>query len=703
MTTLSAVASSAELNERPPTPRTLKAGQLGVAIGGDEMRAELLDSLRSVDALADAVHADAVAVRELGMATLSRHPRALRFLRGVAFERLFEVVGTLRASRLGASWVRWVRHAKAARKAEKRAAFARYQGGRRLALGLRGWVYGCLGRAWAHWYDHTVAIRNAEIAAREYLAALQIQNAWRYRKSRMLLAHLKRLKRMALEQKSSKLLQRMERGRAGRARAAAARSARARQRAALCAQMCLRAALARRTLQRLQLLRRRTLSAVVIQRVAHGAASRRVANARRVARDKRLACEMMQRNYRGRLGRRKAVERKQFLYETAIVAHVQKVVRGALARKRFRVLVADVRAHRVVEEAAALLIQRVFRGHKGRVRTRLTTCTKKSREERKIRSAVEIQRTIRGFVARRVVGRRLVERHEGMLRDARLWIERANDETAELEYEHAEHGDVVTEPPLAGYTRLADGMLVLADGKVLVDPLEQLTPEERRKKELASKYCWCEEKEATRNCNECAEKFCTDCWVGPTHGKGARARHTWTRIGRPVCEHCVKVFAQRWCTDCDEPYCMGCWGEVHYTKASLQTAAVDVAAGRTPRYVSSCATAHCYQEIDKRKGTIASEVLDEVFETGGDAKEDAAPDDGWIALADDEGTPYWYNKETGASSYDDPHAPGWVDPNVALPTYGDWAQFDDGAGNLYWYNDKTQESSYDAPEGYSPS
>ena len=106
---------------------------------------------------------------------------------------------------------------------------------------------------------------------------------------------------------------------------------------------------------------------------------------------------------------------------------------------------------------------------------------------------------------------------------------------------------------------------MLADGRAVVDPLEELTPEERREKELASKCCLCEEKEATRRCGPCGDQFCTDCFLS-SHAHGARQKHTWERIGRPICESCVKNFALRWCVQCDEPLCLECWGVVHYTK-----------------------------------------------------------------------------------------------------------------------------------------
>ena len=59
--------------------------------------------------------------------------------------------------------------------------------------------------------------------------------------------------------------------------------------------------------------------------------------------------------------------------------------------------------------------------------------------------------------------------------------------------------------PPGGYTR-KDGMLVLATGKVIEDPLTTMTDEERRAKELETKCSECESRDATRAALLCSHE-----------------------------------------------------------------------------------------------------------------------------------------------------------------------------------------------------
>ena len=144
----------------------------------------------------------------------------------------------------------------------------------------------------------------------------------------------------------------------------------------------------------------------------------------------------------------------------------------------------------------------------------------------------------------------------------------------------------------------------------------------------------------------------------------------------------------------------------------MQSSLPDGSKGRFTGHVSSRDPAHAFFAIDARRGRIAEEPQDEVFGAGDDddEKKDATPEDGWIELQDDQGATYYYNKENGSSTYDDPRAEGFVDPAVAKAaaaaainaTFGDWTQYDDGEGTQYWFNGKTGESTYDDPPGYKP-
>lgn len=84
----------------------------------------------------------------------------------------------------------------------------------------------------------------------------------------------------------------------------------------------------------------------------------------------------------------------------------------------------------------------------------------------------------------------------------------------------------------------------------------------------------------------------------------------------------------------------------------------------------------------------------------------------WEELADEEGTPYWYNHSTGESTYDHPGHGGaggamqlFDSEDVAqaeaegggLLVHGDWEQTTDEEGHVFWYNNATGESSWTLP------
>ncbi len=630
------------------------------------------------------------------------------------------VVAQLLMSRAAAALFRWRRAAARVRRATQRARFCRHQGARRLALALRGWVYARLGETWVSWRGVTVALRRIAVAERELAAARRLQNKWRSRQAAIYMDMLREAQRKRAQDKAARFMQRHERGRKGRARAVARRRWRAERRAALMLITLMRVMLARRARKRLGAARNRGNAARLIQRViARGCKGRAIAAKLRHERRERLSAVMVQSNFRGRRGREEAKRRKIFVYQSGIAIMVQKHVRAVLCRKKFRIIVAGARKRRVVEITNSITIQRVYRGHRGRVQSRMKGRQIKAREKRKDRQVIMIQKIVRGFVARKVVGRRLNSRRESMLRDARAWVEKENEETGELFYENVETGEKQDEPPETGYTRLDDNKLVLADGLAVVDPLEELTPEERHEREMATKCCLCEQKEATRKCGPCGDQFCTDCFLS-SHAHGARQKHAWERIGRPICESCVKNFAFRWCVQCDEPLCAECWGIIHYTKDSLaaaeahrvQSSLPDGSKKRFTGHVSSRDPAHAFFAIGARNGRVAETSEEEVFGAGDDDDEekDATPEDGWIPLQDDQGVTYYYNRESGSSTYDDPRAEGFVDPAVAkaaaaaaiAATFGDWTQYDDGEGKHYWFNSRTGESTYDDPPGYKP-
>ena len=160
-----------------------------------------------------------------------------------------------------------------------------------------------------------------------------------------------------------------------------------------------------------------------------------------------------------------------------------------------------------------------------------------------------------------------------------------------------------------GYTK-SDGLLVLANGEIIEDPLkapvsisslpyhvesyyglhlicfvvkplQRLHDEDGEaegeldeddeaeahraahdKKKNARMCSECSSRVAIRACNECGDKFCTKCYKF-LHSTGTRRTHTFTAVGPLDCTECELRLAERWCVSCDEHFCDGCWRKVH--------------------------------------------------------------------------------------------------------------------------------------------
>jgi len=71
--------------------------------------------------------------------------------------------------------------------------------------------------------------------------------------------------------------------------------------------------------------------------------------------------------------------------------------------------------------------------------------------------------------------------------------------------------------------------------------------------------------------------------------------------------------------------------------------------------------------------------------------------EGWSKMVDpNSGQPYYYNSNTGESSWEKPAAPATA--MEAMPAAGAWQQvMDPGSGQYYWYNSQTGQSQWTPP------
>ena len=220
-------------------------------------------------------------------------------------------------------------------------------------------------------------------------------------------------------------------------------------------------------------------------------------------------------------------------------------------------------------------------------------------------------------------------------------------------------GEDLWEPPASGYTK-HDGSLVLANGVIVEDP-DVLEAREMEKKKMAETLCCeCDERAAIKFCRECGDKYCTPCYRN-SHATGTRRKHNPEPLGPLDCNECEQVLGIRWCIACDECYCDDCWRKVHShgkrrfhafsevnSKGRIDSRVLTIDGTESAAYDATYPTQMNEQEAQQDAYAEASQEYTELAA----AQQDFAAQ--WAEYADDDGYTYYYNTETGESTYDNP-------------------------------------------------
>lgn len=138
--------------------------------------------------LAKAVKLD---VQEVTRLCPVQHPRAVRFLRRWACERLAIIADEILVSRAAAALERWRRATDAMAMEERKDAYLRYQGSRKLMFAVDKAYLRRLAKGWVQWGAFVEAERATERRALEHAAAVTIQRAVRGFHARRLRAWLR--------------------------------------------------------------------------------------------------------------------------------------------------------------------------------------------------------------------------------------------------------------------------------------------------------------------------------------------------------------------------------------------------------------------------------------------------------------------------------------------------------------------------------
>jgi hypothetical protein len=447
----------------------------------------------------------------------------------------------------------------------------------------------------------------------------------------------------------------------------------------------------------------------IAQRVFRGHMGRKRASVLATKKLEKLASIMIQSLIRMKLAHAVVRRIKKELYNIVCATQVCKVVRGFLARRQIKFILAEKhkawcvviiqkvwrggvtrmtmerRMRQMDEERAmtqfyALQIQKVFRGFRGRVYFKIMAVDFFRKKRIKDNATTKITVMVRGFLARCLLGRMRKERMDGWIAVARRWQETWSPESQMNFYLDDETGEAIWEPNKGGYTK-TDGMLVLGNGETIQDPAT--SGMEQSDKVSKSRICSeCSDRVAIRSCGECGDRFCTPCYKS-THQTGTRKEHKWTAVGPKDCSECEEELAERWCVSCDEAYCDVCWRRVHAKGKRLY---------------------HPFCELDA-DGVSATSMFTidgeevEAYDAGYPQRrwEKENPQD--VA----QGTDYTQYADYGDQGYDQGYADqGYAegyDTGYAEAGYGEseWQEAQDDQGYTYYYNSVTGVSQYESP------
>ena len=723
------------------TPRCLA---LGVESNTNELRAELGNSIHSMQALTAAVKEDVIKIQKMCKIG-PEHGKAGVYMKSWAVERVAAIMQDMLFSYVGSAFERWTTVVKTMKKEEKMTKYLRYQGTRKMELFLKEWLRKRIASGWIRWVDAVVRMGMVEREKLENKMALVLQNAWRGRLSRLMVQKIREQKRFKEEYEASVKIQAIARGVETRVNYHKILNERARQFAADMIQCGMRCYWARCECLRRVEARDRELAAGCIQRYMRGMFGRIKCRKIRHENKRNFDAREIQRCLRGRWGRKKFNQRKLDLKQAHACVVIQKHMRRCLAMTRCRKLREEQARELWKLEMAAVLVQKYYRGHRARTEVNMKMHSHRGIQRKRNAAATKIQAWNRGVEARIRVRAMLKDKIEFMITDSRLWQETWSEDANAWFYLNADSGEAIWEPPKGGYTK-ADGKLVLKSGKVIEDPLKAMTEEEKEAKEKETKCSDCEKEEATRFCNECGDKYCSTCYA-QAHASGKRAEHTFARIGPIECEECGQQLAVKWCTQCDDPFCNDCFKKIHSRgKRKLHFFCnVDGHGNVSPRAWASDGQPAGVFSVDKMGvGGGPLGLGDDYSGMEGYGSEGASgerfgqvSEEGeWSVYYTDDGVPYWYSNITGESTFDDPNAPAeaaqaaqaprvqqaedldpapmpaqdqnasWltnaaeeevVGAGGAMPE--GWEEYEDDEGTKYYYNAATGESTYDYPAG----
>uniref|UniRef100_A0A7S2NT19 WW domain-containing protein n=1 Tax=Leptocylindrus danicus TaxID=163516 RepID=A0A7S2NT19_9STRA len=627
------------------------------------LRSELAKSMSNVRALSDAVKKDVASIQWMCRGLVKneeRYPGAQHRLKSWGTHQIVLATKYLILVAEANAYSRWKALMMVAREKEKRMKYLQYQGLRKLGHATHHVGIRYISGRWLRWGKVVLHYRKVERQRLEYKSAVIIQNLCRSVSAKIVAFYMKQLR----EIRSATFLQAFVR------RICALRVYRTLQHerklrnASVVIQCAYRCYHALHSLYQLRVSRVRRNSSIDVQRLFRGMRGRKVA---RTFADKRrifnAACNI-QSLWRGIHGREKANARKLFVKRNNASIVIQAFVRGSLSTKKVKMLRLEAERLIVLQKRMSVKLQRAYRSHRKIVLTKLEMVTQVALARRKFRAAARIQSLFRGVQARVLFSAMMEEHFNIMVTNARRWQETWGEDVNCWYYYDTETEQTLWEPPASGYTK-SDTRLVLQDGSVVDDPWSEQA-------EIVHAKCDdCDEAIATRQCDQCGDKYCSACYTRAHPKGGRRELHTYVHIGPIECEECSQKQAKKWCTMCDGPFCLSCFEKMHSRGYRSLHAYCNI-------YKSGNISPRAWGPDGSAAGMF---VPGSTYDAGNNTMDGGE----WYDGDEEEFTEHEYDK-----FYEDGDPSGIYD--------GVWSTHYDEEGNAYYYNSETGESLYDYPD-----
>jgi len=623
----------------------------------NELKMELLKSLRNMQKHTELVKDGIINVNEIVQVN---NPKARAIMTAMSAEKLRAAIWRLVEKELKRGWNAWMIEFKRQKVGSKIVQYVRFQSMRQIASALGRLAHRALEIKYVRWYNYATKESARIRRERELKGAINIQKCLRRMFARNRVEALRQRNKYQRLFDACIVLQKMFRGKVRRWKYVSFKRRKLEDKSVRILQRVQRGHKARRRCRVLRLHRDKGRAATMIQALVRGRISRKRAQKAKKEHGRLKSCIKIQAVIRGFITRRRATAVQRMMKKIKATIKIQKMIRGAICRMNMAAKRAELIAYKEIRETAAIKMQATVRGFCAKQRVKLMNIKKIRRMRKQNDAATKINCLVRRFNAKRLLKRMRRARMDLWLRDARTWIEMWSDDSKQFFYLNSQSGDALWEPPPVGYTRSTDKMLVLANGNVIEDPRFAKKDDQQEDQDSYQRLCSeCTDRVAIRQCNECGDRFCTKCYKS-LHATGSRRKHTFKPLGPIDCTECESLLAERWCVACDEAFCDPCWRKVHargkrrfhpYSEVSPEGKVDQRVFTMDGEQVDDYDPTYSQQRLEGEEGNA-----DNYGQTAAGYGETAAGyGEEWTQYEDEEGNPYYYNNFTGESTYDYPY------------------------------------------------